>query len=76
MTYTEKRNVRVDDSVMVETFGAVRGKWNVGRVIKRFFPGHEGSIRNVKVKTRTGEYERPITKIAVIYPAEGFEDNP
>ena len=37
------------------------------------FPGHDGRVRNVKVKTRTGEYERPITKIAVIYPAEGFE---
>ena len=39
------------------------------------FPGHDGQIRNVKVKTGTGEYERPITKIAVIYPAEGYEDD-
>ena len=60
---------------MVQIPGAVRGKWNVGRVIN-VFPGHDGRICNVKFKTRTGEYERPITKIAVIYPAEGFEGRP
>ena len=60
---------------MVQTSSAVSGKWNLGRVIN-VFPGHDGRIRNVKVKTRTGEYERPVTKIAVIYPAEGFEDDP
>jgi len=51
---TEKRNVRVDDFIMVQTPSAVRGKWNVGRVIN-VFPGHDGRIHNVKVKTRTGE---------------------
>ena len=69
----ERRNVRVDDFVIVQTPGAVRGKWKVGRVIN-VFPGHDGRVRNIKVKTPTGEYERPITKIAVIYPAEGYEE--
>ena len=40
------------------------------------FPGHGSRIRNVKVKTRAGEYKRPITKIGVVNPAKGFEDNP
>ena len=52
---------------------AIRGTWNVGRVVS-VYPGQDGKVRNVKVKTRTGEYERPITKIAVIYPAEGYEE--
>jgi hypothetical protein len=38
------------------------------------FPGKDGKIRNLKVKTATSYYERPITKIAVIYPAEGHGD--
>ena len=70
----EKRNVRVDDFVMVQTPNAVRGNWNVGRIVN-VYPGQDGKVRNVKVKTRTGEYERPITKIAVIYPAEGYGDD-
>ena len=71
--HAEKHNVRVDDFVIVQTSSAIRGTWNVGRVIS-VYPGEDGKVRNVKVKTRTGEYERPITKIAVIYPAEGYED--
>ena len=69
----EKRNVRVDDFVIVQTSSAIRGTWNVGRVVS-VYPGEDGKVRNVKVRTRTGEYQRPITKIAVIYPAEGYED--
>jgi hypothetical protein len=28
----------------------------------------------VKVRTATGTYSRPISKICVIYPAEGYDD--
>ena len=41
----------------------------MGRIIE-VYPGPDGRVRNVKVKTNTGEYSRPITKIAVIQPAE------
>ena len=71
--HAEKHSVRVDDFVIVQTSNAIRGTWNVSRVVS-VYPGKDGKVRNVKVKTRTGEYERPISKIAVIYPAEGYED--
>ena len=69
--HAEKRNVRVDDFVIVESPKAVRGNWNVGRIVE-VYPGQDGKVRNVRVKTHTGEYQRPITKIAVIQPAEGY----
>ena len=72
--HTEKCNVQVDDFVIVQTSSAIRGTWNVGRVVN-VYPGQDGKVRNVKVKTRTGEYERPITKITVIYPAEGYKEH-
>lgn len=59
---------------MVADNNAVRGKWNIGRIIE-VYPGQGGKVRNVKLKTSTGEYSRPITKIAVIYPAEGYEED-
>ena len=68
--HVENRNVKVDDIVTVADMNAVRGKWAVGRVTK-VYPGADGRVRNVTVKTATGEYSRPVTKIAVIYPAEG-----
>ena len=69
---TERCNVRVNDIVMLADPNAVRGKWTIGRVMS-VHPGSDGKIRNVKVKTPTSEYQRPITKI-VIYPAEGYEE--
>ena len=67
----EKRDVRVDDMVIVADSNAIRGKWTIGRIIE-VYPGSDGRVRNVKVKTPTGEYSRPVTKIAVIHPAEGY----
>ena len=39
------------------------------------FPGPDGRVRNVMVKTPDGDYRRPISKIAVLHPSEGFEDD-
>ena len=69
----QKRNVRVDDVVNVADTNVVRGKWSIGRVIQ-VYPGTDGKVRNVKIKTATGEYRRPITKMVAIYPAEGYDD--
>ena len=68
----EKRNVRIDDVVIVQDPNAVRGKWTIGRVIN-VYPGKDGRVRNVKLKTPTTEYQRPITKIVVIYPAKDMK---
>ena len=70
--HTKCRNVQVDDIVVVADQNAIRGKWKIARVTE-VYPGPDGRIRNVKVRTATGEYSRPITKIAVIHPVEGDE---
>ena len=70
--HTERRNVEVDDLVVMADNNAIRGKWTIGRVIE-VHPRTDGRVRNVKVKTPAGEYSRPVTKIAVIYPAEGHD---
>ena len=46
--------------------------WTIGKVIE-VFPGKDSKVRNVRVKTSCGEYERPVNRIAVIYPEEGYE---
>ena len=68
----EKRNVRVDDFVIVQTPNAIRGNWNIGRIVD-VYPGQDGKVRNVRVKTTAGVYDRPVTKNAVLHPAEGYE---
>ena len=66
----QNRNVQVGDIVTVADQNAGRGKWAVGRITK-VYPEADGRVRNVMVKTATGEYSLPVTKIAVIHPAEG-----
>ena len=59
--------------VMYAEDNAIRGKWTLGRIIE-VYPGEDGRTRNVKVKIATREYSRPVTKITVIYPAEGYDN--
>ena len=67
----ERRNVRVDEAVIVQDFNAVRGKWTIARVTN-VYPGRDSRVRNVKLKTPTTQFQRPITKIAVILPSRGI----
>ena len=69
----QNRNVKVNDFVIVSDSNTVRGKWSTGNIVE-VFQGDDGLVRNVKVKTTAGIYTRPISKICVIYPVEGYED--
>ena len=69
----ERRNLRVGDVVTYVEENAVRGKWTLGRVVE-VYPGRDDRVRNVKLKTSLGEYTRPVTKVAVVYPAEGYDE--
>ena len=60
--------MKVNDIVTLADGNAVRGKWSIGRIMV-VFPGPHGQVRNVRVKTLTGEYSRPINTVAVIYSA-------
>jgi hypothetical protein len=43
--------------------------------VMQVFPEADGQVRNVEVKTKHGLFERPVTKIAVIEPVEGYEES-
>ena len=82
--HVERRNVRVDDVVLVQDSNAIRGKWKLGRVTT-VYPGKDGRVRSVEIGYKnpkpdermdnyTGQrftvVERPVQKIVVIIPAE------
>jgi len=66
---SENRNVKLDDIVVLGDNNALRGKWSIGQVTE-VYPGSDNKVRNVKVKTANGTYDRPITKLAVIHAAD------
>lgn len=68
----ERRSVRIGDVVTMADENAVRGKWTMGKITD-VFRGADGKVRHVRVKTSKGDYSRPVSKIAGIYPAEGYD---
>ena len=70
----QNRNIQLNDIVIVSDSNLVRGKFCIGRIIN-VFPGNDGKVRNVEVRTVSGTYQRPISKLSVIYPAEGYDEN-
>lgn len=59
---------------MLSDHNAVREKWTLGRIVQ-VYPGTDGKVRTVKLMSKGAEYRRPIQKIVVIYPAEGYEED-
>ena len=56
------RNVREEGIVILQEDGLVPTKWPLGRVIK-VYQGKDNLVRVVSVKTQSGTYRQPITKI-------------
>ena len=54
---------------MVADKTSERGTWPVERVIK-LMPGKDGVVRTAVVKTKSGEYTRPVIKLFVFREAD------
>ena len=63
------RNFITGDVVLIVDDSAPRGSWLMGRIIKTVEDEH-GLVRKVRVKTKTNELERPITKLCLLQEAE------
>ena len=64
----KERQISVGDLVLLVDFNAPRGKWNLA-LVKDVYPGSDGVVRNVLVKTASGEYKRSVQKCCVICEA-------
>ena len=65
---TRRRNVRVNDIVLVMDKTEPKEKWPLGRVI-RVRRGNDGLVRDVRVQTATGRYDRPVIRLCVLEEA-------
>ena len=62
-------NVSVGDLVFLITPNAAPLSWPCG-VVTTVFPGEDGSVRVVDVKTAAGTYRRPVRKLVALPPLE------
>ena len=61
----ESRRVQVGDVELVTDNNLPRGRWPLARVVK-VFPGSDGRVRTVELKTKSGTYVRPVVKLCVL----------
>lgn len=64
-----RRNVAVNDIVLVIDDSAPRSSWIMGRVIETIADS-KGRVRQVQVKTSTNVLLRPITKLCLLLEAD------
>ena len=63
--YKPRRNAEVGDQVLLVDQCLPRGSWHLGRVVK-VYPGRDGLVRTVEVKTKTSNLVRPIQKLCLL----------
>ena len=69
----ENRKIKENDIVLIGDKNYKRTDWPLARVVKTI-PGHDNVVRVCELKTKNGEFIRPIQKL---YPLEvdiGSED--
>ena len=74
--HTERRNVKVNDVVMVQDANLVRGEWTLG-VIDEILISKDGRVRNVVVRYKNGttnmKVRRAVQRLIVIVSVDGEE---
>ena len=63
------RNAIPGDLVLLQESGTAPTKWPLGRILETH-PGKDDLVRVITVKTAQGIYTRPISKIAILLPAD------
>ena len=59
---TKNSNLAVGDVVIVQEKNSTPTRWPIAKIIA-VYPGRDGVVRVVDVKTATGTYTRPSVKI-------------
>ena len=59
------RNIKPEALVLLVNDNTPRGHWNLGRVLETY-PGSDGLVRTVKVKTKDAVYVRPKKKLCLL----------
>ena len=56
-------NYQTGELVMLLNDNPIKGKWELARIVKTL-PGDDDVVRTVELRTRTGNYVRPVAKLA------------
>jgi len=63
--HKRKQNMRVGDLVVMKDDNLPSNEWRLGR-IDSVFPGADGNVRVVDIRTTRGIVKRPVTKVVLL----------
>jgi len=72
--YRTIENVQVGDLVLELDPNHKRSQWKMALIVSTY-PGKDGLVRKVRIKTSTGEYDRPIHKLCLIATHQELNSN-
>ena len=70
--YKHRDNLEQGDIVLLIDPHEKRSHWNLAKVIKTY-PGADKRVRSVQIKTKSGIYDRPITKLCLLLSKGEYE---
>ena len=71
--FKQRENIQIGDIVLNIDKNVSRSNWQMAVVVETY-KGHDGNTRSVKIKTTTGCYDRPITKLCLLLSKEECEN--
>ncbi|KAL7723807.1 hypothetical protein ACLKA6_001537 [Drosophila palustris] len=72
---TVNANIKEDMLVLIKEDNIPVMSWPMGRIVKTY-PGQDNHVRVVDVKTASGIFKRPITRLAPLFPEEMAKKRP
>jgi len=65
--FQKRESVKISDLVLELNPNRKRSQWEMV-LITNTYPGKDGLVRKVRIRTRNGEYDRPIHKLYHLLP--------
>lgn len=63
--HSEQENLRIGQLVIIKADNIAPTYWSLGKILQTY-PGSDGKVRSVLLKTQTGQLERSIRKVCVL----------
>ena len=71
--FKDRRNLKVGDIVLIIDPSVQRSQWSMA-LVDQVYEGDDGLVRSVRVKTKLGLYDRPITKLCLLVSKEELNE--
>ena len=71
--YKKRENLNVGDIVLIIDSSVHRASWSMA-IVEEVYPGTDKMVRSLKVKSKDGNYVRPITKLTLLLSKDEYEE--